>query len=89
MEGKIDGKYGHIVCVLDVLDIGKGTIIPSKGHAEFDVVYNALILKVFKNMVVDGIVTTVNKVSGPVELAEPLLIFSFCDALLNSSSLHG
>lgn len=37
-------------------------IVPSKGFAEFDVVYNALILKVFKNMVVDGIVTTVNKV---------------------------
>lgn len=37
-------------------------IVPSRGVAEFNVVYNALVLKVFKNMVVDGVVTMVNKV---------------------------
>lgn len=62
VEGKVDGKFGYIVCVLDIIDISKGLLIPSRGVAEFNVVYNALILKVFKNMVVDGIVTMVNKV---------------------------
>lgn len=42
--------------------MGKGVLRPITGFAEFIVVYQALILRVFKNMVVDSLVTTVNQV---------------------------
>ncbi|TPX67692.1 hypothetical protein SpCBS45565_g03574 [Spizellomyces sp. 'palustris'] len=44
------------------------------GLAEFNVVYKALVLKVFKNMVVDGVVTTVNQLGFWAEIG-PLQMF--------------
>jgi len=36
---------------------------PTSGFAEFKIVYKAIVFKPFKNQVVDGIVTSVNKVN--------------------------
>src|SRR5438045_3974477 len=65
VEGTCSGQYGYIICVLDHqnIDISAGNIVPGVGLAEFTVKYQAIIFKPFKGEVVDGTVTTVNKVS--------------------------
>jgi len=67
VEGTVSGQYGYIICVLDnhKIDIGAGKIVPGVGLAEFTVTYQAIIFKPFKGEVVDGTVTTVNKVRTP------------------------
>ncbi|KAJ3015472.1 DNA-directed RNA polymerase II subunit [Thoreauomyces humboldtii] len=44
------------------------------GLAEFNVVYQALVMKVFKNMVVDGVVTQVNQLGFWADIG-PLTMF--------------
>jgi len=71
VEGTVSGQYGYIICVLDnhKIDIGAGKIVPGVGLAEFTVTYQAIIFKPFKGEVVDGTVTTVNKVGTPASLS--------------------
>lgn len=47
---------------MQVLNVGAGTIQPGTGMAQFIVQYRAIVYKPFKDEVVDGTVTTVNKV---------------------------
>lgn len=47
---------------MQITEIGKGVLQANTGFAEFKVEYKAIVFKPFKNQVVDGIVTTVNKV---------------------------
>ena len=72
VEGTVSGQYGYIICVLDnhKIDIGAGNIVPGVGLAEFTVRYQAIIFKPFKGEVVDGTVTTVNKVRAPLPLLD-------------------
>ena len=63
MEGTCSGRFGYILSVVQVVDVGKGVLLSGTGFAEFKVVYKAIVFKPFKNQVVDGIVTTVNKVT--------------------------
>ncbi|KAI8826871.1 RNA polymerase Rpb7 [Fimicolochytrium jonesii] len=74
VEGKIDGRYGYIISVLQIVEIGAGVLQPMTGLAEFNVVYRALVMKVFKNMVVDGVVTVVNPLGFWVEVG-PMTMF--------------
>lgn len=60
VEGKVDGRYGQIISVISLDEISEGKIAPN-GYAEFDIIYKALVLKFFTGMVVEGIVTSVNK----------------------------
>ena len=50
VEGKCDGEYGYVLCVLDDenVEIPPGKIIPGQGMAEFTVMYRALVWKPFK-----------------------------------------
>jgi len=50
------------VAIVNVDSIGKGMVQDSYGAASFVVKYTAIVLKPFKNEVVDGIVDNVNKV---------------------------
>jgi len=63
VEGTCSGRYGYIIAVIDILSIGNGMLLPTSGYAEFKLKYKAIVFKPFKNQVLDGIVTTVNKVS--------------------------
>lgn len=76
VEGTCTGQFGYIVCVLDCMniDIGRGRIIPLLGKAEFEVKYRAVVWKPFKGEVVDGVVTTVNKMGFFADVG-PLLVF--------------
>lgn len=74
VEGTIDGRVGFIICCLQVLDgdtVGK--VLPGTGEAEFHLTYRALILKVFKDEVLDAKVTRVAPTGffatvGPLEI---------------------
>lgn len=76
VEGSCTGKFGYIMCVLDcmAIDIGKGTIIPADGSAEFEVKYRAVVWKPFKGEVVDGVVSQVSKLGFFVDVG-PLSVF--------------
>ena len=45
-----------------ILEVGKGTIQPGTGMAEFVVKYRAIVYRPFKDETVDGVVSIVNKV---------------------------
>ncbi|KAJ3148623.1 DNA-directed RNA polymerase II subunit [Geranomyces michiganensis] len=74
VEGRIDGQYGYIISVLNIVEVGSGVLQPMTGLAEFNVVYQALVMKVFKNMVVDVVVTVVNTLGFWADLG-PLTMF--------------
>jgi hypothetical protein len=63
VEGTCTGRYGYVITVLSLQNIGKGKILPGSGLAEFKVNYQAIVFKPYKGEVLDAIVTTVNKVN--------------------------
>jgi DNA-directed RNA polymerase II subunit RPB7 len=74
VEGTCTGRFGYIIMVVEITDPGAGVLIPTTGYAEFKIAYKALLLKPFKNEVVDGTVTTCNK-NGFFMDVGPLQIF--------------
>lgn len=75
VEGTCSGRYGFIICVTTLLDIGKGRIRDDgTGKASFDVKYKAIVFRPFKGEVIDCVVTSVNKMGFFAE-AGPLQIF--------------
>lgn len=65
VEGTCSGRYGYIISVINLKDIGRGTIISGSGmagQAEFVTRYTAIVFKPFKGEVVDGVVGNVTKV---------------------------
>jgi DNA-directed RNA polymerase II subunit RPB7 len=62
VEGTCSGRYGYVVTVVSVSRLEKGKVLPGSGLAEFKVSYQAILFKPFKGEVLDGLVTTVNKV---------------------------
>jgi DNA-directed RNA polymerase II subunit RPB7 len=48
---------------MQILEVGKGTIQPGTGMAEFVVKYRAIVYRPFKGETVDGTVGIVNKAS--------------------------
>ena len=62
VEGTCSGRYGYIISVVDIVNVGNGVLQANTGFAEYVIEYKAIVFKPFKNQVVDAIVTTVNKV---------------------------
>lgn len=62
VEGTCSGKYGFIVSVTGMGDVGKGSIREGFGSAIFKVGYSCMVLRPFKGEVIDCVVTSVNKV---------------------------
>lgn len=78
VEGTCSGRFGYIIAVLGIVDIGKGMVMSGTGQAEFVTKYRAIVFKPFKGEVVDGVVTNVNKVNG---IILPQLLLTFADGL--------
>ncbi|KAF8325430.1 RNA polymerase Rpb7 [Cantharellus anzutake] len=74
VEGTCSGKFGYIICVLTVTDVGAGIVLPGTGQAEFIARYRAIVFKPFKGEVLEGIVGEVNKMGFFAEVG-PLNIF--------------
>lgn len=71
VEGTCTGKYGFVIAITSIDDIGDGLIESSTGFATYHLKFKAIVFRPFKNEVLDGIVEQVNKVgifirSGPL-----------------------
>ncbi|CAD5235556.1 unnamed protein product [Bursaphelenchus xylophilus] len=61
VEGTCKGKYGSIIAVTTIDNIGHGTIQPGSGFAIYPVRYKAIVFRPFQGQVIDGVVRQVNK----------------------------
>ena len=59
VNGSISQKHGYIVCVIKVIDIGKGRILDTSGEVIFNVTYRAIVMKPFVNEIIEGVVEKV------------------------------
>lgn len=55
-------RYGFVVAVTTIDNIGAGIIQPGQGFVIYPVKYKAIVFRPFKGEVLDAIVTQVNKV---------------------------
>lgn len=55
-------RYGFVIAVTTIDNIGAGMIQPSRGFVLYPVKYKAIVFRPFKGEVVDAVVTQVNKV---------------------------
>ncbi|ESO11251.1 hypothetical protein HELRODRAFT_104718 [Helobdella robusta] len=62
VEGTCTGKYGFVVAVTTIDNIGVGLIQPGRGFVVYPVKYKAIVFRPFKGEVLEGIVTQVNKI---------------------------
>jgi len=62
VEGTCTGKYGFVIAVTTIDDIGEGVIQPGRGFVVYLVKYKAIVFRPFKGEVLDAVVTQVNKV---------------------------
>ena len=61
VEGTCSGKFGYIVCVPVMHEIGQGVIREGTGFAQFRVRHTAIAFRPFKGEVMDTVVTSVSK----------------------------
>lgn len=62
VEGTCTGKYGFVIAVTTIDNIGLGALQQGRGFALYPVKYKAIVFRPFKGEVLDAIVTQVNKV---------------------------
>ena len=56
-------RYGFVIAVTTIDNIGAGMIQPGRGFVLYPVKYKAIVFRPFKGEVLDAVVTQVNKVS--------------------------
>ncbi len=59
VEGTCTGKYGFVIAVTHIEDIGAGLIQPGQGFVVYPVKYKAIVFRPFKGEVLDAVVTQV------------------------------
>ncbi|BES98902.1 unnamed protein product [Nesidiocoris tenuis] len=74
VEGTCTGKYGFVIAVTNIDNVGAGLIQPGQGFVVYPVKYKAIVFRPFKGEVVDAVVTQVNKVGMFAEIG-PLSCF--------------
>uniref|UniRef100_A0A1B0GJX1 DNA-directed RNA polymerase II subunit RPB7 n=2 Tax=Lutzomyia longipalpis TaxID=7200 RepID=A0A1B0GJX1_LUTLO len=74
VEGTCTGKYGFVIAVTTIDNIGSGIIQPGQGFVVYPVKYKAIVFRPFKGEVLDAVVTQVNKVGMFAEIG-PLSCF--------------
>lgn len=72
VEGTCTGKYGFVIAITSIDSIGDGIIQSSTGFATYQLKFKAIVFRPFKNEVLDGVVTDVNRVGiflnvGPLQ----------------------
>ncbi|KAH7941810.1 hypothetical protein HPB49_017669 [Dermacentor silvarum] len=67
-------RYGFVVAVTTIDNIGGGLIQPGRGFVVYPVRYKAIVFRPFKGEVLDAVVTQVNKVGLFTEIG-PLSCF--------------
>ncbi|MDD1667998.1 MAG: DNA-directed RNA polymerase [Methanomicrobiales archaeon] len=54
LEGAIDREIGIFIAVTKILDVGEGELIPGDGAVYYDVTFEALVLRLALQEVIDG-----------------------------------
>lgn len=56
-------RYGFIIAITTIDNIGTGLIQPGRGYVVYPVEYKAIVFRPFKGEVLDAVVSQVNKVN--------------------------
>jgi len=79
VEGKVDPKHGYIIYVSNIFPIPAGEV-EEGGYARFNVIYKAIVFRVFRNEVIDAVVTSIDSLGFRCN-AGPLSIFVYKDQI--------
>uniref|UniRef100_A0A8B9S7A4 DNA-directed RNA polymerase subunit n=1 Tax=Apteryx owenii TaxID=8824 RepID=A0A8B9S7A4_APTOW len=86
VEGTCTGKYGFVIAVTTIDNIGAGVIQPGRGFVLYPVKYKAIVFRPFKGEVVDAVVTQVNKVGLFTEIGP---MSCFISRHVSAGARHG
>jgi DNA-directed RNA polymerase subunit E' len=80
LEGSIDKEIGIFICVTKVLDVGEGEIVPGDGGVYYDVKFEALVIRLALQEVIEGVVVETTSFGAFISLG-PI------DAMLHVSQI--
>jgi len=80
LEGSIDKEIGIFICVTRVLDVGEGELVPGDGGVYYDVRFEAMVLRLALQEVIEGIVVETTSFGAFISLG-PI------DAMLHVSQI--
>jgi DNA-directed RNA polymerase subunit E' len=80
LEGSIDKEIGIFICVTKVQDVGEGELVPGDGGVYYDVKFEALVLRLALQEVIEGVVVETTSFGAFVSLG-PI------DAMLHVSQI--
>lgn len=80
LEGSIDKEIGVFICVIKVNDVGEGELVPGDGGVYYDVRFEALVLRLSLQEVIEGLVVETTSFGAFVSLG-PI------DAMLHVSQI--
>ena len=80
LEGSIDKEIGIFICVTKVNDVGEGEIVPGDGGVYYDVKFEAMVLRLALQEVLEGLVVETTSFGAFVSLG-PI------DAMLHVSQI--
>jgi len=80
LEGSIDKEIGIFICVTKVQDVGDGELVPGDGGVYYDVKFEAMVLRLALQEVIEGIVVETTSFGAFVSLG-PI------DAMLHVSQI--
>jgi DNA-directed RNA polymerase II subunit RPB7 len=73
-EGKCSGRYGYTILIVGIVDVSNGELHADTGFALFNVKYNCIVFRPFKNEILPAVVTQITN-AGFFASAGPLEIF--------------
>jgi DNA-directed RNA polymerase subunit E' len=80
LEGSIDKEIGIFICVTKVLDVGEGELVPGDGGVYYDVRFEALVLRLALQEIIEGLVVETTSFGAFISLG-PI------DAMLHVSQI--
>ncbi len=80
LEGSIDKEIGIFICVTKVLDVGDGELVPGDGGVYYDVRFEAMVLRLALQEVIEGMVVETTSFGAFISLG-PI------DAMLHVSQI--
>jgi DNA-directed RNA polymerase subunit E' len=80
LEGSIDKEIGIFICVTKVLEVGEGELVPGDGGVYYDVRFEALVLRLALQEVIEGLVVETTSFGAFISLG-PI------DAMLHVSQI--
>ncbi len=80
LEGSIDKEIGIFICVTKVQDVGEGELVPGDGGVYYDVKFEAMVLRLTLQEVIEGLVVETTSFGAFVSLG-PI------DAMLHVSQI--